>query len=294
MSQYDPIEIDDDDTASVATLDEDQALFATEDDYKAAAPQAVDALPTPNSIKGDKGKSKLGNLASSFGSKIFGSKSSLGKPLTDYVPGTLDYSTLPMLQMPSWAETAATKRLMKDFKDVIQIQNKEPLHELGWHIDEEHIDNMYQWIVELHSFDPTLPLAQDMKKKDVKSIVLELRFGKDYPMSPPFVRVIRPRFLGFQQGGGGHVTAGGAMCMQLLTNDGWSAVSSIESVLLQVRMAMSSLDPKPARLQSGGPMDYGVGEAVEAYIRACNMHGWTVPTGFREMAYGGAPTGGWS
>ena len=160
---------------------------------------------------------------------------------------------------------------MKDFKDIIDIQNKEPPHELGWHIDEDKMDNIYQWIVELHSFDSTLPLAKDMKSKDVKSIVLELRFGKDYPMSPPFVRVIRPRFLGFQQGGGGHVTAGGAMCMQLLTNDGWSAVSSIESVLLQVRMAISSLDPKPARLQAGAPVDYGVERAyLKDGVRAPN------------------------
>jgi ubiquitin-conjugating enzyme E2 Q len=197
-----------------------------------------------------------------------------------------------MLQMPAWATNSATKRLMRDFRDLINVQNKEPPHELGWHIDEDKVENMYQWIVELHSFDPTLPLAQDMKKKDVKSVVLELRFGKDYPMSPPFVRVIRPRFLGFQQGGGGHVTAGGAMCMQLLTNDGWSAVSSIEGVLLQVRMAISSLDPKPARLAQGGPADYGVGEAVEAYMRACAVHGWTVPAGFKEMAYGGSDTAG--
>ncbi|KAF1845406.1 uncharacterized protein K460DRAFT_405668 [Cucurbitaria berberidis CBS 394.84] len=287
MTQYDPIEVDDDDeAASIATLDEDRAIFETDEDYKPE--QAVESLPTPNSIRDDKGKSKLGSLASSFGS-IFSSKlPSASKPLTDYVPGTLDYDTLPMLQMPAWATTSATRRLMKDFKEVIQIQKKEPPHELGWHIDEEKIENIYQWIVELHSFDPTLPLAQDMKKKNIKSIILELRFGKDYPMSPPFVRVIRPRFLTFLQGGGGHVTAGGAMCMQLLTNDGWSAVSSIESVLLQVRMAMSSLDPKAARLQSGGPMDYGVGEAVEAYIRACNMHNWTVPAGFKEMVYGGS------
>jgi ubiquitin-conjugating enzyme E2 Q len=73
---------------------------------------------------------------------------------------------------------------------------------------------------------------------------------------------------------------------QLLTNDGWSAVSSIESVLLQVRVAISSLEPRPARLASGSSTDYGVGEAVEAYIRACVTHGWTVPVGFKEMAYG--------
>lgn len=68
-------------------------------------------------------------------------------------------------------------------------------------------------------------------------------------------------------------------------------MSTIESVLLQVRMAMSSIDPKPARLNSASRAEYGVGEAVEAYIRACNMHGWTVPVGFREMALGGAAPG---
>jgi len=280
-SQYDPIEIDDDDdAASIATLDEDRAILVEDDDVYEVQ---HNSLPTPNSVKDDKGKSRLGG----FAAKLFGSASS--KPLTDYVPGSLNYDTLPMLQMPAWASPSATRCLMKDFKNLIIVQNSTPPHELGWHIDEDKMENMYQWIVELHSFDPKLPLAQDMKKKDVKSIVLELRFGKEYPMSPPFVRVIRPRFLGFQQGGGGHVTAGGAMCMQLLTNDGWSAVSSIESVLLQVRMAISSLEPKPARLENGGRLDYGVGEAVEAFIRACNVHGWTVPAGFREMALGGTP-----
>ncbi|USP81415.1 hypothetical protein yc1106_08689 [Curvularia clavata] len=291
-SQYDSIEIDDDDdTDSVATLDEDLRIFEDdtfEDDFKPQLP--VDSIPTPNSLIDVKGKSKMAAI-SSFSSRIFGKSSPSQKSLTDYVPGTLDYSSLPMLEVPAWATTSASKRLMKDFKEIISIQKKEPLHELGWHIDEDKIENIYQWIVELHSFDPKLPLAQDMKRKNIKSIVLELRFGKDHPMSPPFVRVIRPRFLGFAQGGGGHVTAGGAMCMELLTNDGWSAVSSIESVLLQVRMAISSVDPKPARLAPGGPSDYGVGEAVEAYVRACAVHGWTVPAGFREMALGGKGMG---
>ncbi|OSS53513.1 hypothetical protein B5807_00060 [Epicoccum nigrum] len=263
-SKYDAIEIEDDDTASVATLDEDRALF----DEKLPNDDPFNALPTPRSATDGKCKQ--------------------GSGLTDYIPGTLDYSSLPMLQQPSWASSVATRGLMRDFKTLIKTQNEQPLHELGWHIDEEKMENMYQWIAELHSFDPKLPLAQDMKKRNVKSVVLELRFGKDYPMAPPFVRVIRPRFLSFAAGGGGHVTAGGAMCMQLLTNDGWSAASSIESVLVQVRMAITSLDPKPARLENSVRSDYGVGEAVEAYIRACALHGWSVPVGFRETAYGGA------
>ena len=151
-----------------------------------------------------------------------------------------------------------------------------PADQLGWYIDGELVNNVYQWIVELHSFESHLPLAKDMRSRGVKSVVIEIRFGKDYPMSPPFVRVIRPRFLGFQAGGGGHVTAGGALCMELLTNSGWSAVSNIESVLLQVRLAMSSTDPRPARLEPGPIKDYQVGEAVQAFIRACNAHGVSI------------------
>ncbi|KAJ4295264.1 hypothetical protein N0V90_007275 [Kalmusia sp. IMI 367209] len=276
LSFYDPVELDaDDDNASIATLDEDRIILE-EYDPNTSIEEPLPGVITPNSTKG-KGKATNGLL-----SRLIGSKSSTvapTQPLTDYVPGTLDYSHLTMLAQPAWATPHATRRLMQDFKQIIAVQNSTPLHELGWHIDEDK------------SCTPLmqpLPLAQDMKKKGLTSVVLEIRFGKDYPMSPPFVRVVRPRFLGFQQGGGGHVTAGGALCMQLLTNDGWSAVSSIESVLLQVRMAMSSLDPKPARLENSGRSDYGVGEAVEAYVRACNAHGWTMPPGFRETAWGGA------
>lgn len=198
-------------------------------------------------------------------------------PLTDFIPGTLDRSTIKLLGSPSYATSAATNTLSRDLKTLLKVQSAAPLHELGWYIDGDAINNIYQWIIEFHSFESTLPLAVDMKSADISSVVLEMRFGKSYPMSPPFVRVIRPRFLPFMSGGGGNVTAGGAMCMELLTNSGWSAASSIESVLLQVRMAISSTDPNPARLESRDKAyqnDYGVGEAIEAYLRACRAHGW--------------------
>lgn len=192
---------------------------------------------------------------------------------TDFRPGVLDHSTLPILEPPFYATPVATRSLQRELSNTLQILETHPAHELGWYINPNLVENVFQWIVELHSFDTNLPLAQDLKKRKLVSVVLELRFGKDYPISPPFVRVIRPRFLGFQAGGGGHVTAGGALCMQLLTNSGWSAVSNIESVLLQVRLAMSSTDPRPARLDPHNQRDYGVGEAIEAFVRACHTHG---------------------
>jgi len=217
-----------------------------------------------------------------------------GPPQTDFIPGSLDHNQLPKLPMPSYANTATTKRLNQDLKALIDVQKRTPLHELGWYIDPEKVNNLYQWIVELHSFNmfneenQVLPLVTDMKKHDVKSIVLELRFPGSYPNNPPFIRVIRPRFLPFMNGGGGHVTAGGAICHALLTTDGWLCTTTIESVLLQIRMAMASTDPKPARLQIRGQCtvgdsnSYGSSEAIEAYKRACITHGWTVPADFDQ------------
>ena len=192
---------------------------------------------------------------------------------TKFTPGNLDHASLPLLHAPAYATSQATKALQRELKNILGVQDAQPQQELGWYLDPDSVNNVYQWIFEVHSFEKKLPLAMDMQKVGIQSVVLELRFGKNYPFSPPFVRVIRPRFLPFMNGGGGHVTAGGALCMELLTNDGWNPASTIEAVLLQVRMAISSTDPKPARLHNALDTDYSAYEAKEAYERACRAHG---------------------
>ena len=208
---------------------------------------------------------------------------------TDFEAGTLDFKTLPMMPMPTYANSATTKRLMTELKNLAREQELEDPGKLGWYIDVEKIDNVYQWIVELHSFhtlqvnDKPIPLAADMKKQNIKSIVMEIRFGADFPFSPPYIRVIRPHFLSLAQGGGGHIVMGGAMCMELLTNTGWSSVSTMSAVLMQVRMAIGS-EPFARLAHSRG--DYGAAEAADGYLRACRTHGWKEPPGFQQVAHG--------
>lgn len=218
----------------------------------------------------------------------------LTPPQTDFRPGTLDLTSLPRLPLPGWADGNSAKRLAGDIKHMQKVQANTPPHELGWYIDFGSIDNMFQWIVEFHSFDPELPLAIEMKKAGVTSIVLEVRFGRDYPFSPPFVRVIRPRFLPFSSGGGGHITIGGAICMELLTASGWSPGLTMEAVFVSIRTAMSETE-RPAHLQttesSARIFDYGANEALEAYIRFAGVHGWAVPGDLRETATQGGRLG---
>ncbi|EGS23867.1 ubiquitin-conjugating enzyme E2-like protein [Thermochaetoides thermophila DSM 1495] len=278
---------------------EDVRLLFTNDEFKGFFPPAAKRSSSRSSGV------KLGD-SSDFPSSPTGGII-LDPTKTDFEPGAFDSSSLPRLDPPSFANPSSTRALSLELAKLQALQYRMPLHELGWYIDFNSVTNLFQWIVELHSFDSSLPLAQDMKAAGIRSIVMEMRFGADFPFSPPFVRVIRPRFMPFLQGGGGHVTAGGAMCMELLTASGWSPANSMESVLLQVRMALCNLEPQPAKGQvSSTPttltpepvkigtaapakvtwMDYGIWEAIDAYERSARAHGWKIAENWRQTANG--------
>jgi ubiquitin-conjugating enzyme E2 Q len=127
-----------------------------------------------------------------------------------------------------------------------------------------------------------------MKDKGVNSLLMEIRFSDNFPLSPPFFRIVHPRFLPFIRGGGGHVTGGGSICMNLLTSDGWSPAYQIEAVLLQIRLAISNLDPRPARLDPHRWNEpYTMSEAIEGFKRAASTHGWKVPAEVEQLARSG-------
>ncbi|KII84929.1 hypothetical protein PLICRDRAFT_116954 [Plicaturopsis crispa FD-325 SS-3] len=198
----------------------------------------------------------------------------------------VDASVSHLLPPPTESTPSATMALQRELRAMLREQdNAKSLKDLGWYMPPDKIgDNLFQWIVELHSFDSALPIAQDLKARGLNSIIFEIRFPPSFPLSPPFFRIIKPRFLPFIQGGGGHVTGGGSMCMDLLTADGWLPSYSISAVLLVIKVAISNLDPRPARLASNWDTPYGVHEALEGYMRAARTHGWKVSI-FRHCCY---------
>ncbi|KAI0708751.1 hypothetical protein C8T65DRAFT_649990 [Cerioporus squamosus] len=153
-----------------------------------------------------------------------------------------------LIPPPTESSIQATTALQRELKALLKEQKTaKSLKDLGWFMPEDLIgDNLYQWIVELHSFDKDLPIAKDMEKCGVNSLVFEIR---------------------------------GSMCMDLLTADG-----DISAILLQIKLAISNLDPKPARLAPNWDSPYGMQEAMEGYRRAARTHGWKIPQSFDRIA----------
>ncbi|KAI8590676.1 ubiquitin-conjugating enzyme/RWD-like protein [Geranomyces variabilis] len=186
-----------------------------------------------------------------------------------------DLSSLPA---PTWSTPSATKYLLRELARLHAVQKNSTAADRGWTIDFAGLANLYQWKVTLSGFDKKLPLQQDLDKHKIKEgVVFEVQYGPEHPQTPPYIRVIRPRFLQFCQGGGGHVTAGGSICLEMLTTSGWNPTLCFETVMLTVRVALESVTPYPARLNPRWNTPYTGQEAMAAFVRVARDHGWNVP-----------------
>ncbi|KAF9266711.1 hypothetical protein L218DRAFT_895759 [Marasmius fiardii PR-910] len=212
-----------------------------------------------------------------------------GRPTDDWVHDAeyVQQAVSLLMPPPTDASPVATMAVQREMRQMLKEQeNCKSFKDLGWYMPPDLIgDNLFQWIVEMHTFDESLPIAKDLKREGVNSVIFEIRFPPDFPLSPPFFRIITPRFLPFIHGGGGHVTGGGSICMDLLTASGWLPSYSISAILIQIKLAISNPDPRPARLLGGDgwKRPYSVFEALEGYKRAASTHGWKLPSGLERL-----------
>ena len=124
-------------------------------------------------------------------------------------------------------ETSGGKRRL--MQDLSRIMNQDTV-DAGFSIEPTSEDSMEKWTIKLFQFDEDSDLAKDMKVVGISNVELEMTFPDQYPFAPPFVRVTHPRFKERT----GHVL-NGAICMELLTSDGWNPVNDIESIIVSVR-----------------------------------------------------------
>jgi len=129
-------------------------------------------------------------------------------------------------------------------------------------------DYPFEWKIFLTKFDDKTNIAQDMKKYNINEIELELRFPENYPFSPPFLRVVRPRFKHLTA----HITSDGAFCQEILTEKGWVPTCSIESlitiIMTEIVEGDGRLDPQAYHIP------YSFEKSKESFYRVAKSHGW--------------------
>lgn len=147
-------------------------------------------------------------------------------------------------------KTGGRRRLASDLYKIMMADTKEA----GFSLEPCDEDSMDKWSIKLFGFDGDSNLAKDLMVCGMDHVELEMGFPDQYPFEPPFVRVVKPRFK--RQTG---FVMSGALCMELLTNDGWNPINDIESVIVSIRSLMVVGD---GRLQAA--VDMG----REAYKKA--------------------------
>lgn len=119
-------------------------------------------------------------------------------------------------------------------------------------------------------YDDLMTWFKRNKQKEVPGVHLHISFQTDFPASPPFVQVVRPRFQQWT----GHVTIGGSMCTELLTGSGWKSDISVMGLMLQLQ---NNLVEGGAKIDHYNVHDYTKAEALEAFKRVARDHGWKIP-----------------
>lgn len=94
------------------------------------------------------------------------------------------------------------------------------------------------WTLKLTDFGDAKELVADMVKwaagpgNGEAAIELAMSFPNDYPFAPPFVRVVKPRFVDKTS----RVMRGGCVCSEVLTSDGWNPIFDIAAIIETVRL----------------------------------------------------------
>jgi ubiquitin-conjugating enzyme E2 Q len=171
---------------------------------------------------------------------------------------------------PSGSVTASD-RLMKELKEIYRSEN---FKKGVYSIDLEK-DSLYEWYVKLKKVDPDSQLAVDMRQMEKTisqdHLLFHFVFKDTFPFEPPFVRLVSPTITN------GFVLGGGALCMELLTKQGWTSAYSVESLIMQIA---ATLVKGKARISFDTKSAYSLAKAQQSFKSLVHIHsksGWYTP-----------------
>ena len=111
----------------------------------------------------------------------------------------------------------------------------------------------------IRKFDPPdAKINDDIRASGVDGIRFEMEFPAAFPDGPPKLRVVAPQCA--EQTG--HVTIGGAVCMALLSHQGWSRNMDLGMVMKDVLLTMATAST------CKGPLRLALENTISRYDRA--------------------------
>uniref|UniRef100_A0A6G1SJR8 Ubiquitin-conjugating enzyme E2 Q2 n=1 Tax=Aceria tosichella TaxID=561515 RepID=A0A6G1SJR8_9ACAR len=164
--------------------------------------------------------------------------------------------------------TASTsKRLMRELQGFYESGS----YKNGIFAIELVNDDIYEWNVKVFKFDPDSKLQKSLLRMKEEGnedahVMFHIKFPDNYPFSPPFMRVAHPHIYG------GFVLTGGAICMEILSEQHWSSAYTVELLIMQITSVMAqSGDIVPI---SDDAVPYSYRNAKLKFDALVKYHGW--------------------
>jgi len=168
----------------------------------------------------------------------------------------------------------ATDRLMKELRDVYRSDS----FKKGTYSVCLNNDNLYDWTIKIIRVDPDSTLHKDLMQlrgqDGTDHVSLNMTFTDKFPFDPPFVRVVYPVLTA------GYVLSGGALCMELLTPQGWSSAYTIEAVIMQIAATLVKGKARINFQDNKKPGVYSLVRAQQSFRSLVQIHeknGWYTP-----------------
>lgn len=159
---------------------------------------------------------------------------------------------------------AYSKRLMIEYKKLV----KQSPESLGFTMQMAEADSLRTWQLFIHQLNNS-KLELQMKKYNIPHIEMEFIFPVAYPIEPPFVRIVYPRFKSLT----GHITSGGSICMEAISKSGWIPTTNVEALITQIKLVLSEGDAIIDECNYNER--YDIDTARVAFARAMASHGWS-------------------
>jgi len=156
-----------------------------------------------------------------------------------------------------WTGFHGTKRVLSEYKHLDQTVQTRTAPCYALEMPDQ--SDAHVWQFKLKDFDSDHPggralnadLARLQQEHGVDHLLCEVSFPRDYPHKPFFLRLVRPRCCWYT----GHVTAGGSICIEALTQTGtvnsWRPDYCVSGLLPLVKHNLIDVETVQVRTATG-------------------------------------------